>query len=306
MDLLVEGAFRIPLRVAFRGLRVREGMLLRGPQGWGEYSPLPGASPEEAEACWRSAREAALRPWPPSVRHAVPVHATVPEVSAEEAAAIVRESSCPAAKVKVGDDAEEARVEAVRDALGPGGRIRIDANGAWDVPTARSRIRRLARYGLELVEQPVPTLEEMAELRRLVEVPLAADESVRTAEQARRAAELSAADALVVKVQPAGGVWAALALAEAGLPVIVSSWIETSVGLAAGLALAAALESLPYACGLATGYLLQGDVVDQGLRPSGGAIALGRPPVSEEALARFRVDPVELPFTRPANSLGDA
>jgi O-succinylbenzoate synthase len=186
---------------------------------------------------------------------------------------------------------DEARVEAVRDALGPSGRIRVDANGAWTVDEAQRAIKALDRYELEYVEQPVATLGEMAVLRRSVDVPLAADESVRTAKDPLRVAGLEAADIIVLKAQPLGGVRRALDVAEAaGLPCVVSSGLETSVGIAAGLALAASLPALPYACGLATVALLEGDVATESLVAVDGSIPVRRPGVSPDLLERWRAD----------------
>lgn len=287
--------FRIPMTTRFRRVTVREGVLLRGPAGWGEFSPFPGYPPEVCARWLAAATEAATQPWPAPVRDRVPVNVTVPAVGPEAARAIVAASGCTTAKVKVADPGQApaedlARVEAVRDALGPLGRVRIDANGAWDVDTATRMLRDLARFDLEYAEQPVATLEEMALLRRRVDVPLAADESVRTAEDPLRVAGLEAADLVVLKVQPLGGVRAALAVAEScGLPVVVSSALETSVGLSAGLALAAALPELPYACGLATLALLEGDVVADPLAPVAGALRVRRAEVDESALYPFEL-----------------
>ncbi len=187
-------------------------------------------------------------------------------------------------KIKVGSGDDVARVSEVRNAVGPAVRIRVDANGLWDLDTAIDRLRGLAPYDLELAEQPVASLEDLARLRRLVDVPLAADEAVRDIDDVRRLVRLAAADVLVLKVQPLGGVSAALALVEAaGLPVIVTSMMETSVGLAAGLALAASLPELPLACGLATASLLAGDVTAEPLLPIGGVLAV-RPVVVDPAL----------------------
>lgn len=286
-------AFRIPMRTRFRGVTERSGVLIRGAAGWGEFSPFPDYGPQVAARWLDAAREAADHGWPPPLRATVPVNATVPAVGPEEAHRIVAASGCATVKVKVAErgqaEADDlARVEAVRDALGPHGHIRVDANAAWDVDTAARRLRALARFGLEYAEQPVATLEEMAALRRLVDVPLAADESVRTAEDPLRVAGLEAADIVVLKVQPLGGVRRALQVAEAcGLPVVVSSAVETSVGLAAGLALAAALPELPYACGLATQWMLSGDVVRDPLVPVDGALTVRVPAVDERELARW-------------------
>lgn len=280
--------FRIPLRVRFRRVSERSGVLVHGPQGWGEFSPFPEYGPDVTKS-WRAAAvEAATRAWPKPLRESIPVNAIVPAVDAQRAHEMTLASGCSTVKVKVAEGDDEARVEAVRDALGPEGRIRVDANGAWDVETAAKWIAVLDRYDLEYVEQPVATLEEMAELRRRVDVPLAADESVRTAEDPLRVSGLEAADIVVLKVQPLGGVWRCLEVAEAaGLPAVVSSAVETSVGLAAGVALAAALPELPYACGLGTMSLLEGDVVRDGLVPLAGELPVRRPEVDHDALAPF-------------------
>lgn len=287
--------FAIPMRTRFRGQTRRTGVLIDGPAGWGEFSPFPEYGPAECARWLMAAREAADDGWPAPVRDRIPVNVTVPAVDPAAAWALVRAAGCRTAKVKVAEPGQTAgddlgRVEAVRDALGPGGKIRVDANGAWDVDTAVRSIRALDRFGLEYVEQPCATLEEMARVRARVSVPLAADESIRRADDPLTVAAAEAADLVVLKVQPLGGVRAALAVAEAcGLPVVVSSAVETSVGLAAGLALAAALPELPYACGLATLSLLDGDVVAEPLRVEDGAIAVRRPEVDAAALARWQV-----------------
>jgi len=182
-------------------------------------------------------------------------------------------------------------IAAVREAAGPRVALRVDVNGRWDVERAEAEIAELAKYGIEYVEQPVATLEELAELRRRVSVPLAADECVRSVEDARRMVRLGAADLLVVKVQPLGGVRRAMEVAEAagGLPVVVTSMMETSVGLAAGVALAAALPELDLACGLGTASLLAGDVVAEPLLPEGGRLAVRRPAPDPELLERYRL-----------------
>lgn len=276
--------FRIPMRVRFRGVEAREGVLLRGDAGWGELSPFWDYAALECVPWLAAAREAADQGWPEAVRPSVPVNVTVPAVGPEQAAAIVRASAgCGTAKVKVAEPGQTeaddlARVEAVRDAIGPGGKVRIDVNGAWDVDTAVRRLRLLARFDLEYVEQPCATVEELADVRRRVDVPVAADESIRRAEDPLRVARLGAADIAVLKVQPLGGVRACLRIAEQiGLPVVVSSALETSVGIAAGVALAAALPELPYACGLATLQLLDGDVTSTPLRVVDGVLPVVRP-----------------------------
>jgi O-succinylbenzoate synthase len=290
-------AFAIPMRTRFRGITVREGALIEGPAGWGEFSPFPEYGPRECARWLAAALEAATSAWPAPARSQVPVNVTVPAVGPEQARAIVAGSGCHTAKVKVAERgqplaADTARVEAVRDALGRRGRIRVDANGAWDVEQAERALRELGQFGLEYAEQPCATLTELAELRRRVDVPVAADESIRRAEDPAAVRAAGAADIVVLKVQPLGGVRAALRVAEAcGLPVVVSSAVETSVGLAAGVALAAALPELPYACGLATMSLLTGDVTASPLVAVGGVLPAARPAVDTGRLAPFQVDP---------------
>jgi O-succinylbenzoate synthase len=285
-------AYRIPMRVPFRGLDVREGLLLKGPAGWGEFSPFPEYGDDVAARWLGAAREATERGWPPPLRANVPVNATIPALGPERAYEMARSSGCTTAKVKVGEGDDVARVAAVRDALGPEGRVRVDANGAWDVAEAQRRIKELDPFDLEYVEQPVAKLEDMAELRTRIDVPIAADESIRTASDPVRAARMGAADIVVLKVQPLGGVRRCLEIAEAaGLACVVSSALETSIGIAAGVALAAALPELPYACGLGTVSLLGGDVVAEPLVPVGGALPVRAPPVDDDSLARYEIDP---------------
>jgi O-succinylbenzoate synthase len=259
---------------------VREGIVLRGPAGWAEFAPFRDYLDAECVPWLRSAIESATVPWPERRRDRVEVNTTVPVVPSERAAELVRASGCRTAKIKVADRAvdlaaDARRVAAVRDALGPAGRIRVDANGAWTVAQAIAAIDVLdaAASGLEYVEQPCRTLAELAEVRRLSRVPIAADESIRRATDPARVALAGAADIAVIKVAPLGGVWAALRIAAAaGLPVVVSSAVDSSVGLSAGLALAAALPELPYACGLGTASLLMDDLTTAALQPVDGFI----------------------------------
>jgi len=291
--------FSIPMKTRFRGITVREGVLLRGDAGWGEWSPFLEYDDAVAEPWLRCAEEAAAGDWPDPVRDSVPVNATVPAVDAPTAHEIVATSGCSTAKVKVAEPGQsladdQARVEAVRDALGPDGRIRVDANGLWSVAEATFAIKALERAagGLEYVEQPCASVEDLAACRRAVDVPIAADESIRRAEDPYRVRDLEAADVAVLKVQPLGGVRACLRIAEdIGLPVVVSSALETSVGIAAGVALAAALPELPYACGLATVSLLTDDVTDPSLLPVDGELPVGVPPVVPERLTALGAAP---------------
>ena len=299
--------FSIPLRTRFRGITEREGVLVEGAAGWGEFSPFLEYDAATAAPWLDCAREAADIGWPDPVRETVPVNVTVPACSPERAREIVLASAgCRTAKVKVAEPGQEpgedeARLEAVRDALGADGLVRIDANGAWSVDEAISRIGVLERAagGLEYVEQPVASVEDLAVVRRRVDVPIAADESIRRAADPYRVRDLEAADIAVLKVQPLGGVRACLRIAEdIGLPVVVSSAVESSIGIAAGVALAAALPDLPHACGLATVQLLTGDVVADPLLPVDGALPVRRPTVDADRLAALAASPERIEHWR--------
>ncbi len=290
-------AYAIPMKTRFRGITVREGALIEGPAGWGEFSPFAEYGPAESSRWLASAIEAATVGWPRPVRSAVPVNVTVPAVDPRAAHDIVARSGCRTAKVKVAEhgqsDADDlARVEAVREAIGPAGRIRVDANGGWDVDHAASMLTRLAEFGLEYAEQPCPTLAELAALRKRVGVPLAADESIRKAADPLKVAAAGAADIVVIKVAPLGGVRAALKVVQAcGLPAVVSSAVESSVGLAAGVALAAALGELDYDCGLATMSLLTGDVTADPLVAVDGTLPVRSAQVDLESANQWESDP---------------
>jgi len=293
--------YSIPMTTRFRGITVREGMLFEtrlpdGSTGSGAWSPFFDYDAPTSAPWLACAGEAAKGAWPAPVRDRVPVNVTVPAVGPERAHEIVRASGCRTAKVKVADPGQAiaddlARVEAVRDALGPAGRLRVDVNGLWDVDDAIVNIGLLDRAagGLEYVEQPVATVEDLALVRRRSVAPIAADESIRRAADPYRVRDLAAADVAVLKVQPLGGVHACLRIAEEiGLPVVVSSALETSIGIAAGVALAAALPELPYACGLATVALLTGDVAAEPLLPVDGCLPVTRPVVDPAGLDRVR------------------
>lgn len=290
--------YAIPMRTRFRGITVREGMLIPGPLGWGEFCAFPEYDDREAASWLATAVEQMTIGWPEPVRDRVPINCTVPAVDPDRARDIVTTSGCRTAKIKVADHPDSlredlARVEAVRDAFGPDGAIRVDANAVWDVDTAVSHIKQIDRAagGLEYVEQPCRTIEELAAVRSRVDVRIAADESIRRADDPLKVAVAGAADIAVLKCTPLGGVRRALQVAAAaGLPTVVSSALETSVGLSAQLALAGALPELEFACGLGTLSLLTGDVVSDSLRPENGYLPVPRtPPTPDpELLERYR------------------
>ncbi|MFW0773232.1 o-succinylbenzoate synthase [Paenarthrobacter nitroguajacolicus] len=288
----------LPMRVKFRGIMERETLLLRGPLGWGEFCPFPEYDDDESSRWLAAALEAGWLGFPAPVRDKIPVNATVPAVPAEHVPEVLaRFGRVDAVKIKVAERGQHladdiARVSAVREAL-PDAAIRVDANGAWDIEHAVEALGKLSVVELEYAEQPVPTIEGLAEVRqRLFEagtsVLIAADESVRKEEDPLRVARAGAADLIVVKVAPLGGAARALDLVQqAGLPAVVSSALDTSVGIRAGLALAAALPSLPYACGLGTVSLFTSDITLDPLVADDGAIQLRETAADPELLERY-------------------
>ncbi|MCP3800071.1 o-succinylbenzoate synthase [Allokutzneria sp. A3M-2-11 16] len=299
MSFSVVGVYALPLRNRFRGITVRHGVLLEGASGFGEFCAFEDYSDSESVPWLAAALEACSGSWPDPVRSRIPVNCTVPAVSAARAFEIAAASGCSTAKVKVAepgqsivDDCE--RVSAVRSALGPSGAIRVDANAVWSVDDAVTAIRALDRAagGLEYVEQPCPSLPELAAVRKRVDVRIAADESIRRASDPMKVAVAGAADVAVLKATPLGGARRALEVAEAcGLPCVVSSALESSVGLAVQLALAAALPSLDFACGLGTISLFTADVTEDSLRPAAGFLPVPPRPAEPTLLDGVRADP---------------
>jgi o-succinylbenzoate synthase len=264
------------MRVRFRGITVREVALFDGPAGWGEFGAFGEYGPAESAHWLVSAIEAAYRESPAPLRDRIPVNATVPAVDpARVPEVLARFPGAQTAKVKVAEPGQTladdiARVEAVRAAVP---KVRVDANGGWSVAEA---VAAAGAFGpLEYIEQPCATVEELANVRNQVDVPIAADESIRKAADPYRVVALRAADIAVVKVAPLGGVDPLLIIAaRIGIPVVVSSALDSAVGMSRGLLAAACLPDLPYACGLGTGGLFVEDVVDP-IAPVDGYLPVG-------------------------------
>lgn len=291
----------LPLATRFRGVDVREALLLRGPSGWAEFSPFTEYGDAEAATWLAAAIDYGWGPEPALRREVVPVNATLPAVGPERVAEVLdRFGATRTVKVKVAERGQTladdvARVKAVRERLGPAGRIRVDANGAWNVDAAERAAHALAPFDLEYLEQPCATVPELAELRARLrdwDLPVAADESVRKAADPLLVAREAAADLLVVKAAPLGGIPNALRIvAEAGLPAVVSSALDTSVGLAMGARLAAALPELEFDCGLGTAALLAADVAARPLLPREGRIPVERVEPDADLLERWAAPP---------------
>lgn len=293
--------YDIPMRTRFRGITRRDGVLLHGPAGWGEVAPFWNYDADQSAPWLAAALECATRGLGGvrTARRSVPVNVTVPQVGPAQAQALVAASGASTAKVKVAGTSSLAedleRLEAVRQALGPDGHVRVDVNASWDLEQARRCLVLMDRAGggLEYVEQPCASVEELAALRRSVSVPVAADESVRLSQDPLAVVRQEAADVIVLKVAPLGGVRRCLALAERaqevagarGVDMVVSSALDTSVGIEAGLVAAAGLPRLDHACGLGTVSLLEADVAVPSVVPHDGVAVPGHLHVSRSMLA---------------------
>lgn len=271
--------YSLPLVNRFRRIIVREGVLLRSGNRWGEFAPFWDYGPHESKRWLWSAVNALTEPLPDPLRERIPVNVTVPVVSPRRAADIVEQSGgCRTAKVKVADRGTELaddveRIKAVRAALekqfGQDYRIRVDANGVWSLAEAKAAIAALdeAAGGLEYVEQPCKSAQELVELRGATSVPIAVDELIRRSPDPLADLPAGCADVMVVKIQPLGGVSAVIDLAkkanERGMEVVVSSAVDSAIGIGLGVRAGAAMTRLPHACGLATSQLLKSDVSRQ-------------------------------------------
>lgn len=290
--------FVVPLRVPFRGVTRRIGLLIEGHAGWGEFAPFDDYAPPMAARWLASALESAYDGWPVPVRGSVAVNAIVPAVSpAEIVARALVGPATSTVKVKVTGDlpADRARVAAVRAAAGAQALIRLDVNAGWSLEQALDQLPKLAEAagGLDYVEQPLAALPQMAALRAATGVRIAVDESLRLSpdpfDEELLAQVRASADVAVLKAAPLGGIRNVLRLAELlAMPAVISSAMDTSVGLAAGIAAACALPDEPPACGLGTGALLAADVIAAPIVPRDGRLSHMRVVPDPEALAAAR------------------
>ena len=288
----------LSLRTRFRGVDHREALLFEGPEGWAEWSPFLEYSDEEAAVWLEAAVDWAFVPQPEPVRQSIDVNATLPAVDPSEIAATLAPfGNFGTVKIKVAEAGQSLAQDLARVAethkLFPDAKLRLDANGGWTAEQTLAVVGALRdnRIQVEYLEQPCASVAELVQLRKTfqqlrLEVLVAADESVRKAADPIAVANAGGADLLVLKAAPLGGVEAALAIAaEAGLPVVVSSALETSIGLAMGVHLAACLPELPFANGLGTAALLAADVVAAPLIPIDGKLPVSRPVADPQLLA---------------------
>jgi O-succinylbenzoate synthase len=267
MDQLLLESLRVvalPMKTKFRGIQTREVALIQGEFGWGEFSPFLEYDDAEAAPWLACAIEAATQPKPQLYRTTVAVNGTIPASNDKEELARVVNSfpGVSTFKVKVGSNANEdiARIEILRS-LRPNAKFRIDANGLLNVKQAVSLLQLVG--DIEYIEQPCATIEELRELKKQMEVVIVGDEVLRKAKDPFNVDLSGAVDYLMLKVQPLGGIRRAHKLAEHhNLPVVVSSALESAVGINYGLTLAASFQDLNFDCGLGTGSLMAKNVAD--------------------------------------------
>ncbi|MFW0154689.1 o-succinylbenzoate synthase [Rothia sp. P6271] len=293
---------QIPMRVKFRGVHFRQTMLFEGESGWGEFAPFLEYPPEEAAYWLSSALESAWLGFPEPIRSTIPVNSTLPAVDAGQVPAVLGryQGKIREVKIKVAERGQSlaediARISAVHRYV-PDARLKVDANGGWSTDEAFEAIQRLEEFDVLYVEQPVQSVDEMARLHAKlreqgVGTLIAADESVRKAQDPLQVAERGAADVLILKAAPLGGVRRALEVCEqAGLPVVVSSALESSVGIRSGIALAASLPELPFGCGLGTVSLMSSDVTRDSLCARDGVIPVRDVEVDKALVSSLSVD----------------
>lgn len=291
----------LPLRTKFRGLTDREILLFEGPNGWAEWAPFTEYTDDESAHWLAAAIEFSHGELPTLHRDRIPVNATLPAVGPDLVEKVLsRFGNFSTVKIKVaeagqGINEDLARIATVRG-LYPDAKIRLDANGGFNVATALDLANQLVKLEvpLEYFEQPVATIAEMAELKlqlNRIGIKIAADESVRKVSDPLAVAQANAADILVLKVAPLGGINRAIEIArEAELPVVISSAIDSSVGLSMGAYLAAAIPDMQFDCGLGTSALLAGDVTRDPITAKDGFIDVRRVEVDDQKLETFRAE----------------
>jgi O-succinylbenzoate synthase len=276
LDLILDSlrVVSLPTKTNFRGINQREVALFQGPEGWAEFSPFLEYSDEESARWLSCAIEAATVPIPHLFRKTIAVNATLPALNGESEITRILSAfpGCTTIKIKVGENKDQdlARISTVR-AIAPDAKLRIDVNGLWNVDQATSFLELCG--DIEYIEQPCTTTEELRELKSRVDVKIVGDEILRKSKNPFKVELEGAVDILMLKVQPLGGIAQAKKLGEHHqLPVVVSSALESSIGISYGLKLAASIEHLDYACGLATGSLLASNLGE--LAIIDGAIAV--------------------------------
>ncbi len=287
----------LPMRSKFRSITTREVAIFKGVR-WSEFSPFVEYSDAESAVWLRAALSWANDPLPNLQRTTIPTNATLPAVGADQVADVLRNfGDFRSVKIKVGEPGQSRSEDLVRIRrvieLYPNALVRLDANGALTPSEALSMCEELREQNIEYFEQPVATIAQMRNLRvelaqRDIEIKIAADELIRKASDPYLVANEEAADIAVLKVQPLGGIQPALSIAnEIGMDCVVSSALESSIGLAHGLYLAGALPTLKYDCGLATASLLAGDVTSKPLMANNGKVEIREVEPDDDLLSKY-------------------
>jgi o-succinylbenzoate synthase len=292
----------LPLKSSFRGVTSRELMICRGQERYAEFSPFLEYQDQEAATWLQAALAFANEDLPDLKRDAIPVNATLPAVNGDRVEQLLENfPGFRSVKIKVAEKGQLlqddiARIRAVKK-LYPDAKIRLDANGGFTVNQALNLLEALREIELEYFEQPVASIAELVQLRSALReigsnLKIAADESIRKATDPLLVARERAADIAVIKMQPLGGVARAKEIAQdSGLEIVVSSALESSLGIAQGLYLAGSLENLDYDCGLWTQNLFTDDIVKTPLKVQNASITVAIPELDPEKLERYRVSP---------------
>ncbi len=298
---------RVPLRSKFRGVTFREALLFKGSARYAEFSPFLEYEDQEASVWLKAALEFANSPINKPLRDTIEINATLPAVSEAKIAGVLENfGSFKTVKIKVSETGQNleddlARITAVKN-LYPEARIRLDANGGYSMEQAIALLQKLDGIPIEYFEQPVSTVEELLELKKVMVssglgVKIAADESIRKASDPILVSESGAADIAVLKVQPLGGISRSLEIAsQMNMEPVVSSALETSLGISQGLFLASQLPALTYACGLGTVSLLESDIAKNPLIPVNGFLEVQEVELDKAAVAELAVDPERTDF----------
>ena len=287
------------MRTAFRGVKHREALIFKG-ERYAEWSPFLEYEDQEAATWLKGAMSWANDPLPTLFRDQIRINATLPAVRPDEIGDVLSKfGKFETVKIKVASTGEElaqdiARIHKVRE-LYPDAKLRLDANGGYAISDALQMVEELRDFNIEYLEQPVSSITDMAALRKQLVgsgIKIAADESIRKSADPQEVMRAQAADIVMLKAQPLGGVDAGLKIAsELGLEVVVSSALETSLGISQGLYLAGALENLDYDCGLGTLNLFEGDIVKDSLIPIESRLDVKVSDPDPELLERFAASP---------------
>jgi O-succinylbenzoate synthase len=282
----------IPTRTNFRGVTVREAALFRGPAGWGEFSPFIEYSDTQAEPWFNAAVEGAFVPWPELKRSSIGINATLPKVEIDRVPEILKRfPGAKTVKIKIDDFENDSElVEAALD-FNPDFKIRLDVNGGWSLETALLNLYNYnSRFGkiFEYIEQPCLDHADLRKLKAEIPMKIAIDESIRGALASNFEDVNEFADIAIIKWAPSGGISRANELIKRiGLPAVISSALDTGIGISHGLALAANQSELNFDCGLATTSLFEDDVVTPKLEITAGTIAVNRTSPDEKLVAKY-------------------